>query len=45
MISLDDKYLPNEAATNAKRLVQQYHVPGRQLSPYDCVKTGWIRKQ
>jgi branched-chain amino acid transport system substrate-binding protein len=27
VISLDDKYLPNEAATNAKRLVQQYHVP------------------
>ncbi|MBX6394997.1 MAG: ABC transporter substrate-binding protein [Alicyclobacillaceae bacterium] len=27
VVSLDDKYLPNEAATNAKRLVQQYHAP------------------
>ncbi len=27
VISLDDKYLPNEAATNARRLIQQYKTP------------------
>lgn len=27
LISLDDKYLPNEAGTNAKRLVQEYNTP------------------
>lgn len=27
LVSLDDKYLPNETAANAKRLVQQNHTP------------------
>jgi len=27
LISLDDRYLPNEAATNARRLVKEYNTP------------------
>lgn len=27
VVSLDDKYLPNETAANAKRLVQEHHTP------------------
>lgn len=27
IVSLDDKYLPNETAANAKRLVQEHHTP------------------
>lgn len=27
LVSLDDKYLPNEAGSNAKRLVQEYQTP------------------
>ncbi|NSL51676.1 ABC transporter substrate-binding protein [Calidifontibacillus erzurumensis] len=27
LVALDDKYLPNETAANAKRLVEQYHTP------------------
>ena len=27
LVSLDDKYLPNETGSNAKRLIQEYDTP------------------